>query len=171
MDTLTPKILTGQCRTGSERGGRLAHAVPGMSEWGKALCGAQPGRRSNGWSDYPAKAVTCPKCLEKLAKENHTVTTAEASLPTVAPSCEFATWPAYVSPTQTGDQLVAMARAFLEHQHGTLYTTFQAGNAIMSRWGVRIAGYYIRDAFSAMVTHGTAQIHDGDGEQTRYLIP
>lgn len=68
MATYTPKVLTGRCRTGSERGGHLAHAVPGDSWYETALCGAKPGKRSNGWSEYRPEAVTCPKCLARLAK-------------------------------------------------------------------------------------------------------
>jgi len=30
------------------------------------LCGAKPGKRSNGWIGDSNKKVTCPKCLEKL---------------------------------------------------------------------------------------------------------
>jgi len=70
MTNYTPKVLTGRCRTGSEQGGQLAHAVPGDSWWETALCGAHPGRLSNGWSDnYHPDAVTCPKCLARLAKQ------------------------------------------------------------------------------------------------------
>lgn len=58
---------TGQCRTGSERGGPRYHAVEG-SDFGPALCGYRPGRRSNGWSDYEGEQLTCPKCIKKLAK-------------------------------------------------------------------------------------------------------
>jgi len=68
MATYTPKVLTGRCRTGSERGGHLAHAVAGDSWYETALCGAKPGKRSNGWSEYRPEAVTCPKCLARLAK-------------------------------------------------------------------------------------------------------
>jgi hypothetical protein len=64
--TYTPKMLTGRNRTGSECGGVLAHAVVDDSWFAKALCGAQPGKRSNGWSEYRPQAVTCPKCLAKM---------------------------------------------------------------------------------------------------------
>ncbi len=54
--------LTGRCSNGAERdGGRLYHAVKGI----RALCGKQPGRRSD-WGVYPGKAVTCPRCIARL---------------------------------------------------------------------------------------------------------
>jgi hypothetical protein len=65
--------LTGRNRTATDQGGRLMHAVPEVegasypAYFGAALCGAKPGRRSNGWSDYRAPAATCPKCLAALA--------------------------------------------------------------------------------------------------------
>jgi hypothetical protein len=34
----------------------------------KAICGAEPGRRSVGWSLYHGEEVTCPRCLKKLKK-------------------------------------------------------------------------------------------------------
>jgi hypothetical protein len=60
----------GQCRTATDSRGVRWHAVPGTSEWDTSLCGYVPGRRSNGWSDYPGTEVTCPKCLARLAKED-----------------------------------------------------------------------------------------------------
>lgn len=55
-----PRRLTGRCSNGAERdGGVVYHAVAG---W-KAACGAEPGRRSAGWSQHGGEAVTCPKCL------------------------------------------------------------------------------------------------------------
>lgn len=64
--------LAGRCRTGSDQQGVLQHAVPigailPGDIMGKALCGKEPGRRSVGWSCYPGRAVTCPKCLKKIA--------------------------------------------------------------------------------------------------------
>ena len=67
----TPKVLTGRCRTATDSAGTVAHAVAGVSWWETALCGAKPGKRSNGWSEYRPSAVTCPKCLAKLAKQVH----------------------------------------------------------------------------------------------------
>lgn len=58
--------LAGRCADGAERdGGSLWHAVPARA-W-KALCGAEPGRRSAGWSQRVGDAVTCPRCARKLA--------------------------------------------------------------------------------------------------------
>jgi hypothetical protein len=67
--------LTGRCANGAEGGhGILYHAVPMVGSdmihgdhWGKALCGAEPGRRSAGWSECKGREVTCPRCLKKLA--------------------------------------------------------------------------------------------------------
>lgn len=70
--------LTGRNRTGAEPTGTLIHAVEVEegatypSYFGKALCGAEPGRRSNGWSDYRAKEPTCPKCIKRLATMGQT---------------------------------------------------------------------------------------------------
>lgn len=57
--------LAGRCATGEERGkGSLYHMVTIGSH--VAACGAKPGRRSAGWSSYPAAEVTCPRCLKKM---------------------------------------------------------------------------------------------------------
>lgn len=58
--------LSGQCRTGSDGKGALAHAVP--VDGYTALCGRTYGRRSAGWSDYLDQQVTCPRCLRKMAR-------------------------------------------------------------------------------------------------------
>lgn len=62
--------LTGRNRTATERTGHLFHAIQGEDNYypgfGKAICGAQPGRRSNGWSEHRSDYATCPKCLKKL---------------------------------------------------------------------------------------------------------
>ena len=66
--TYTPMTMTGMCRNGAQRdSGRLYHAVveDGVG-WDKALCGARPGKRGNGWSAHHGAAVTCPRCLKKL---------------------------------------------------------------------------------------------------------
>jgi hypothetical protein len=78
-----PAYLTGRCRSDSDFGGTVVHAVPtyvdepthddSICTWGTALCGAKPARRSNGfngepWNDQGLEAVTCPKCREKLDK-------------------------------------------------------------------------------------------------------
>lgn len=61
-----PKSMSGRCANGAERdAGKLYHAVEGAG-WGKALCGAKPGLRGNGWSEHLGEKVTCPRCLKKL---------------------------------------------------------------------------------------------------------
>lgn len=66
--------LVGRNRTATERTGTLMHAIEGDGKsypmFGKAICGAQPSRRSNGWSEYRADAATCPKCLKKLEAQS-----------------------------------------------------------------------------------------------------
>lgn len=57
--------LAGRCANGAERdGGTLYHAVRG---W-RALCGAEPGRTSAGWSSHLGTTATRPRCLRKLAR-------------------------------------------------------------------------------------------------------
>src|SRR5690348_7907481 len=66
---MTHRILrmAGRCFNGAERDkGALWHAVPGDGGWSKALCGARPGDRGNGWATYPGDQVTCPRCLNRL---------------------------------------------------------------------------------------------------------
>lgn len=59
--------LAGRCSDGAERdGGTLFHVVPEGS-W-KALCGAQPGRRSVGWSAYVRATPSCIRCVSKQQK-------------------------------------------------------------------------------------------------------
>jgi hypothetical protein len=64
--------LTGRCANGAERdGGRRWHALTAYSVFGKALCGAQPGRRSAGWDWSSVRMeVTCPKCLKRTERMN-----------------------------------------------------------------------------------------------------
>jgi hypothetical protein len=61
--------MTGRCRSGGDSTGTRYHAVPdGRPEsWQLALCGAKPGERSNGWSTRIGDAVTCPRCLKRMA--------------------------------------------------------------------------------------------------------
>lgn len=57
--------MLGRCSNGAELdSGRLSHAVEG-NNW-KAVCGAEPGRRSAGWAEYADDQVTCPRCLRKM---------------------------------------------------------------------------------------------------------
>ena len=58
--------LTGQCRSGADSKGALAHAVPLNSA--TALCGRTYGLHYAGWSDYLDREVTCPRCLRKMAQ-------------------------------------------------------------------------------------------------------
>lgn len=56
--------MAGPCANGWERnGGTRWHALPGVSS--RALCGA---RTNSFWSDEVGAAVTCPRCLARLAK-------------------------------------------------------------------------------------------------------
>jgi hypothetical protein len=69
--------LTGRCADGAERdGGRLTHAIPeGAGRFSaRALCGAKPGKRSNGWSEPFDKsdAPSCARCNEKIARKKLT---------------------------------------------------------------------------------------------------
>jgi hypothetical protein len=62
--------LTGRCANGAERdGGRRSHVVltpRRQPQWETALCGATPGRLSNGWVEVDgAEQPTCPRCRTK----------------------------------------------------------------------------------------------------------
>lgn len=50
--------------------GRLVHALESGKTAaycrGKALCGAEPGRRSCGWSAIEERPIDCPRCLKKM---------------------------------------------------------------------------------------------------------
>ena len=60
--------MAGSCRNGFERdSGRRFHAVP--KDDYRAVCRAEPGRRSVGWSTSPGDKVTCPRCLARLEKQ------------------------------------------------------------------------------------------------------
>jgi hypothetical protein len=61
-----PRMMAGRCKDGGRDGGKRAHAVVGGPGWQKALCGARPGDRTNGWGQWISPAVTCPRCLAKL---------------------------------------------------------------------------------------------------------
>ncbi len=70
--------LAGRCANGLERGqGTNLHAVPAaqvrrnfgfIEATGKALCGAQPGHRSVGWTACESQPVTCPRCQRAIAR-------------------------------------------------------------------------------------------------------
>lgn len=83
--TFTISSMSGRCRPsrrhGAERGGRLFHVVPGSKVVGddfrKALCGATPGYRGNGWSFDAGPQVTCPRCLKKLSADGESRVTSD----------------------------------------------------------------------------------------------
>ncbi len=70
-------VLSGRCADGAERGaGRLYHLVrkdiverierDGYSLGGKALCGAEPGRRSGvGWTKAMGNLRECARCAKR----------------------------------------------------------------------------------------------------------
>jgi hypothetical protein len=67
--TPSPEIealaLMGRCADGAERdSGTRYHAVPRGAH--RAVCGAEPGRRSAGWSSHAGAAVTCARCVARL---------------------------------------------------------------------------------------------------------
>lgn len=67
---MTPHLIlrkAGPLRNGAERGkGTVWHAVPGADYFNAkdALCGQHPAIM---WSTGPGDAVTCPRCLKKMA--------------------------------------------------------------------------------------------------------
>ncbi|MGB5786635.1 MAG: hypothetical protein WBH11_14730 [Stenotrophomonas geniculata] len=77
VDVLAAK-LAGRCANGLERGqGTKLHAIPAVQvsrhggfveATGKALCGAEPGRRSVGWTVCEQHPVSCPRCQRALAR-------------------------------------------------------------------------------------------------------
>ncbi len=69
MGTTQPRRLSGRLSSGAELGkGTRWHAVDDAEmNFGKALCGAEPGRLSGvGWMDRVGAEVTCPRCLQRL---------------------------------------------------------------------------------------------------------
>lgn len=66
------RSLAGRCADGAERDhGTRFHALPLVEGQvhGRALCGAVPGRRSAGWSEWGhGENVTCPRCMQKLSR-------------------------------------------------------------------------------------------------------
>lgn len=96
------RSMAGRCRNGAERDhGTRFHALPVTKEVNgdklgyKALCGAQPGRRSVGWSTWGAdQPPTCPGCLRKLQKmqaQQEAVAKIKAVMPTVMEAVQMAT--------------------------------------------------------------------------------
>jgi hypothetical protein len=68
--------LTGRGADGERNGGRRIHVLqvladdaPQPPRWGKAVCGAIPGRLSNGWVEVDGPEVpTCPRCQQKTRR-------------------------------------------------------------------------------------------------------
>lgn len=68
--------LAGRCADGLERGqGIKMHALPASQirghfneALGKALCGAEPGRRSAGWTVCIGQDISCPRCKRAIAR-------------------------------------------------------------------------------------------------------
>ena len=60
--------LTGRCANGAERdGGIRTHLVANGSMYGAALCGAKPGRLSNGWDEVDGpEQPTCGRCQKAV---------------------------------------------------------------------------------------------------------
>lgn len=73
---ILPAVKGGRCFNGFHKDrGQVVHAVPNDKEddtpayWGgKALCGAETGQRSYGWSHTPEKEINCLKCIKKQVK-------------------------------------------------------------------------------------------------------
>jgi hypothetical protein len=77
---IIPAQLAGRCLTGEQRGhGTRTHAIDVAPErippqrsnlvsFIKALCGAEPGRRSAGWSAWDGMVVDCPRCIKKIER-------------------------------------------------------------------------------------------------------
>lgn len=73
ITTTVSAVKCGRAWNGAHRdAGRIVHAVEPLplgttGDWfTKAKCGAEPGRRGNGWQKVDAK-VNCHKCIKKLA--------------------------------------------------------------------------------------------------------
>ena len=67
---LVARRKIGRCANGAERdGGYVYHAI--LKNGWTAVCGAEPGRKSAGWSheDQPLDKVSCPRCTKKLAAQ------------------------------------------------------------------------------------------------------
>lgn len=63
------RTMIGRCATGAQRdAGKLRHAVGSPADpcWDRALCGARPGLRGNGWSTLDTRDVSCPRCQRKI---------------------------------------------------------------------------------------------------------
>ena len=56
----------GMSRISNDNTGNLTHALKIPRNDEVALCGAKPGKKSNGWIGDSSKKVTYHQCLEKL---------------------------------------------------------------------------------------------------------
>jgi len=69
---MKPAALMGRLANGNEAdAGKLVHLVPdntGHYGHGRALCGAEPGRRSGGWDIEHFASPTCIRCVSKQQK-------------------------------------------------------------------------------------------------------
>lgn len=74
--TVVAAKLAGRCADGLERGqgvkmhALLASQVRGNfnEALGKALCGAEPGRRSVGWTVCVGQDISCPRCNRAISR-------------------------------------------------------------------------------------------------------
>ena len=66
---IEPRYLIGRAWNGFQRDrGTIYHATDsGAYSHGAALCKVAPGRRSAGWSSNAGEAVTCSRCIKRLA--------------------------------------------------------------------------------------------------------
>jgi hypothetical protein len=63
---VTPMVLSGRCRDGFEADrGRVVHLVPNGEPWGRALCGAKPGRSSAYGFLGSGRSASCERCLQR----------------------------------------------------------------------------------------------------------
>lgn len=65
------RMMMGRLTDGAQRdhGVRIHATLPHVAASycrGKALCGAEPGRRSCGWSPPEERPVNCPTCLKRI---------------------------------------------------------------------------------------------------------
>lgn len=72
-NNVLPAVKSGRAWNGAHRdAGTIVHAVEPLppttgGDWfTKAECGAEPGRRGNGWAKT-SREINCPKCLKKLS--------------------------------------------------------------------------------------------------------
>lgn len=76
---LRAAYLSGRCADGAQRdGGRRYHLVPqDRIPWGRALCGAKPGRTSGCGFVADDRPATCARCLKRQVPPIGAVATGE----------------------------------------------------------------------------------------------